>query len=576
MWMSRMFFGLALCLVWGGCADEAGSEQTSDPRLLDCPEGATELASERAASTTATEDQRLAAEVRWCDRDGLAEGPYLEVGDDGRPLATGAFADDRAEGLWVWYHADSTMRRKQVTFAEGLTHGPASAWFEDGSPHYERHYERGGACGPWRTWPEAHGEEGESEPTTPIEQDFGPCDDGLPWEPPVVRDAPTNIERAWTGSCSHEANLVIGAERGQDEDALWCELDGVREGPFARFWDAARTRPREDGRYEDGLRTGTWHTFASTGEVVSRATYRDGTKDGAETLWRVDGSRLEAGTWAADLKHGVWETFYPSGPKASETTWVEGRKTGRELELALDGTARRETFWVADLRHGIERLYWPATPGDDANEGAVRSETPYVNGLRDGLMTAWHPDGRKAEEVLFDDDLALSAKTWDLDGQPSSEIIYEAGLPHGPATLWLRDPVLGLRVKDQGLYIRGLREGPWVGVYETTGTTWREHTFYGGYNDGPFAIWWPDGSRQAEGELYWGQLELVYRVWWDNENPALECAYHQGLRHGPCTEWWENGQMKARGEYAESAKIGEWQYWDEAGNPIPAPEGDAP
>ncbi|MCC6624970.1 MAG: hypothetical protein IT385_27230 [Deltaproteobacteria bacterium] len=562
--MGRAVLVLTVVTVASACDDNnPASSGTSDARVLACPEGAVELAFARPAAELGPEDLRAAADVRWCDRDGLADGPYREIGADGRTLAEGRFALDRAEDVWTWYHAGTTTKRKQVTFGAGVAQGLAASWFEDGSPRFERHYERGGACGLWKTWAEAG--------ATPVEQHFGACDDGVAWEPRVVRDAPVDVARAWTGACAGDgAALVIGADAGYDEDAAWCEVGGVRAGPYARFWDAARTRQREDGRYEAGDATGTWHTFASTGEVVGRALYHDGAKDGDETLWRVDGSKAEARSWVAGQADGVWEAFYPSGPKASETVWKAGLRDGREVAFALDGTARRETMWRGDVRHGVERLMWDA-------DGAVRAETPYVDGLREGVMTTWHPNGQRADEVNFLDDIPTSSKTWDHDGLPTSEATYdERGLLRGPATIWRRDPVLGLRVKDQGAYVDGRAEGPWIGVYEEAGTRWREHSFHRGVNDGPFTMWWPDGSKQAEGELAWGALEYVYRVWWDNENRALECGYRRGLRDGACTEWWENGQMKARGEYGEGVKREGWEYWDEAGNPTSAPEGEGP
>jgi len=577
--MDRAITLACACLAASACGDDtSGTSNVTDARVLDCPEGAVELSFARPASATGPEDLRTAADVRWCDRAGLADGPYREIGADGRTLAEGRFALDRAEDVWTWFHPGTTTKRKQVTFSAGVAHGPATFWFEDGSPRFERHYEHGGACGLWRTWDES-AVEGEDEP---VEQHFGACDDGVAWEPRVVRDAPTDVARAWTGACAGDgAVLVIGADAGYDEDAAWCEVGGVREGPYARFWDAARTRQREDGRFVAGDATGEWHTFATTGEVVGRTSYKDGDKDGDETLWRVEGSKAAARAWVAGQADGVWEAFYPSGPKASETPWKLGLRDGREVAFALDGTPRRETTWRNGVRHGVERLYWDEGIGptgtDDGPDGGVRAETPFVDGLREGVATTWHPNGRKAEEVNFLDDIATWSKTWDHDGLPTSEATYDAsGTLHGPATIWRRDPVLGLRVKDQGLYVGGWAEGPWVGIYEETGTTWREHSFYRGVNDGPFTMWWPDGSKQAEGELAWGQLEYIYRVWWDNENPALECGYHRGLRHGPCVEWWENGQMKARGEYVESAKSAGWEYWDEAGNPTSAPEGEGP
>jgi antitoxin component YwqK of YwqJK toxin-antitoxin module len=84
---------------------------------------------------------------------------------------------------------------------------------------------------------------------------------------------------------------------------------------------------REQGRYEDGHRTGVWEQWFANGARRSygerrynRAT-RGSEREGMWTLWHANGQRAAAGTYRAGKREGHWDYSHPDGG-------LDGDRTG--------------------------------------------------------------------------------------------------------------------------------------------------------------------------------------------------------------------------------------------------------
>ncbi len=146
----------------------------------------------------------------------------------------------------------------------------------------------------------------------------------------------------------------------------------------------------------------------------------------------------------AELPTEVRETFFPNG--ATRRQWL--------VKVLPDGT---------EVEHG-EALLW-------YDNGQVKLQGEYVDGVREGLWLSWHSNGKNRGEGRLHRNRRFGTWImWDENGQKRSEATYEVGLKHGRATVWDADG----KVVSTGEYVRKKKHGIWVTYVdgEKTETEW--------------------------------------------------------------------------------------------------------
>ncbi|MFG1699377.1 toxin-antitoxin system YwqK family antitoxin [Nonomuraea sp. NPDC049309] len=80
----------------------------------------------------------------------------------------------------------------------------------------------------------------------------------------------------------------------------------------------------------------------------------------------------------------------------------------------------------------------------------------------------------------------------------------------------------------------------------------------------------PDGSLASEAHHTDGLQDGPERVYWPDQTLKLERVYRRGL---PVSErtWHRNGRLAHEMQLKEGGELVSEQWWDEDGNPIPAP-----
>lgn len=543
--MTNRLFAVLLCVSVSACSDA----QPGETAHLACPETTLEVKS--ALDTDGDLE-------RWCRaEDGQAHGPYQRELADGRVLVTGQFDRGLADGAWEWFDTDG-VRTELVGFSAGRAHGRHAAFWGE-VLRFERFWELGAPCGLWSARDTVDGE------LVVSERDFGPCDDGLPPDLRPPDWAPRVVELAWSGPC--EGRLVEGDSDAANPEA-WCEVevDGawVREGPYARWWDADKTRPRDDGHYRRGERDGLWFGFAPGGELISRGAWQAGERVGEHVAWYVGGAPRHRQRFVAGLEEGREEGFTDDGALAWETTWRAGLEDGVATVFGVRGLPLSRGTWAAGVETGLHELFF--------EEGALRESGQLVDGRREGVWETWHTNGRRAEVSTYVADVAHGPiERFERDGNIAFRATASHGSLEGEASVWMREGVLGRRVRETGRYEANERHGPWVGVYDDTDQRWRELHYLRGEVFGTLRTWWPNGQLQVEVDLAWGAYQGLMSTWWDDGSSQSRCFWEDGTREGPCVRFWEGGAKKAEGEYRDGLKAPGWRYWDRDGNPLTTP-----
>jgi antitoxin component YwqK of YwqJK toxin-antitoxin module len=114
------------------------------------------------------------------------------------------------------------------------------------------------------------------------------------------------------------------ARRWYDDGTLWIEeafVDGVRSGPFLEHH--RNGRKAREGRYEQGLKVGTWTIWSERGVVEERSTFTRGVSDGPFEAFYPSGARRLTGRHCLGAQCGTWTTYAEDGKVVGTVVYEE-------------------------------------------------------------------------------------------------------------------------------------------------------------------------------------------------------------------------------------------------------------
>lgn len=489
-----------------------------DPLELSCPAG---TALYRAAAAPQLGGERTFEE--WCKTPaGVADGPYRVVDETGNGtqgergavvpgpvvLVTGQFEDGLAQGTWRrsmkrYYAANFTV---DLLVAESWDRGLADGTWtdydanlgldEEGVPLVVGHrsYRGGVACGSW-TSNEASG--------GGTRQTFIACDevgllasDDFPLPPAgTALGAPVTTDFGWDGARCPDGSAAV-PEAG-DVRAFSCWRDGVRDGPFGRWYGAPGSPlidKRDDGQYRAGKRTGTWRGWHSNRILALQGDYGDdGERAASWRFYFADGWLSERADFVAGLRDGAVETYHDGGAKASEERWYRGLRDGDYSSWRVDG---------AEVYVGH-----------------------YTRGLMNGDWVVWSDEWGPRAKTIQRWSMGIPIGTWeatyDVSGHRAWSVSFIDGYAEGISTQWWDSG----GEREVGPYARGLRWGVWRTYFED-GTLESERNYIADHLSGPARTFHPDGSPASEG-AYEDDERAYAWTFWDAAGTATTCTYPQ-------------------------------------------------
>ncbi len=153
-----------------------------------------------------------------------------------------------------------------------------------------------------------------------------------------------------------------------------------------------------EGRFAKNDPVGEWVYFHENGKVAKKVNYVDGKPDGVVETFDPQGRTLYRREFAGGKRQGDWLVFAPSDDEAGELVkvreehYADGKPVGVWKTWRADGTAAQETPFKDGVLEGV------ATEWDEA--GDKRAEITFVAGKRDGLTRVWRPDGKMVEQTF--------------------------------------------------------------------------------------------------------------------------------------------------------------------------------
>jgi len=194
---------------------------------------------------------------------------------------------------------------------------------------------------------------------------------------------------------------------------------------------------------EQGFKQGPWKEFHDSGELKSVGKYVDGLKIGPWKYYYKNGKIEQTGTYLKNEKpDGEWKWYHDNDSLWKDENYSNGLENGLMTEYSDSGTVITKGEYVDGLEEGPWLYQW----------GDTRVEGSYKEGGRVGVWKYFYDNGNPSFIGKFLDDNADGKHTYYWDNG---------------------------KIKEEGLYIMGKREGDWY-KFNYDGTLFLTTTYKNG------------------------------------------------------------------------------------------------
>ena len=243
------------------------------------------------------------------------EGLHTAYDMQCRITSRGKYQAGKREGLWVFNHFMSDVKKEEGHYAAGERQGAWKEFNDEGKLEAELNYQNGRKHGSVVMWLDFEAKMKRAEGAYHQGKPHGP------WRY-YDKDGSTDI-----GSYEN------GEKRGQ-----WTKKskDGIvlRDGkylagqPHGDWVYRGSDGTEKSGRYEAGSQVGLWETKTPTGQLLQKILFDPKTKKGRMEEWYADGQRRSVGEVVELKKDGLWKAWFPDGKPQYEGHFKVGKQVG--------------------------------------------------------------------------------------------------------------------------------------------------------------------------------------------------------------------------------------------------------
>jgi antitoxin component YwqK of YwqJK toxin-antitoxin module len=364
----------------------------------------------------------LKDELTFSDQ-GMPEGAYLSLYEDGTLSVTGAFSGGSRTGPWRFH-------------------------YQNGQVAIEAHYNMGMRSGPWREWhwlasPKVKG------------QHLINRKDGV-WE-------------------EYHNNGKLKAKGRY--------LKGKKEGPWALFWYSGepwRTVMYEGGvaREEEPLAcemiSGAWSEDLEArraGCHICRVSAEGAPKKlkvGRWRWWHPNGALEGEGDYEGGEPHGLWRQFNEEGRLTLEGRYEHGERVTLWRGFFSNGALQYEGRFEP-LKEGEPPQKADQTEQAKDHPSAQHTQEEPSKGREEGVWYTFHANGSLESAGRYEGGRRVGVWAWWHESGALSQVgAYQEGVREG---VWVSWHVEG-GLRDLGAYVKGARRGVWR-WWRETGEAWR-------------------------------------------------------------------------------------------------------
>jgi antitoxin component YwqK of YwqJK toxin-antitoxin module len=316
--------------------------------------------------------------------------------------------------------------------------------------------------------------------------------------------------------------------------------DGKPDGYWKTYYDNGKLK--SEGNRKDFQLDSIWKFYTEEGKPSLEFSYKNGKKNGYKKTFNKEGHIESEELYNDDVKQGYTNYYYKEGPLWKKIPFTKGREEGLAYEYALDSSI----ITLIEYKGGFIR----------SQEKINRKDQ---RGMKQGTWKEFYPEGQVKTETHYLDDMKHGYyKEYDKKGNLLNTYKYEFGklVKNAPELAKLEVQVdyhpNGVR-KFVGNFKNGVPEGV-AREYDTLGHIVNSQLYQdgvliaqgisdeGGFEQGPWKEYHPNGALKAEGE------------------------YHNGKKVGPWVFYHPNGKLEQKGKYDNKGQpMGDWKWYYEDG-----------
>jgi len=319
------------------------------------------------------------------------------------------------------------------------------------------------------------------------------------------------------GNISLEINYSAGRKQGQRVTYLPEEI--IREN------------------FEQDIKSGLTLHFDLKERLIKSVPFEKGLEEGIARQYDTLGTIIELTTYkrgyvvererinrrdSENRQHGPWKWFYENGIIKSEGVYKNGLRNGLFKEYDRQGNLKKIEKFVDDLKQeSAEEVARLDLRRDYYPSGKVKIEATYRQGVPEGIRREFDENGEVVRSFIFRNGILAS-----------EGIINAEGLRQG---FW-KDYYPDRTLKSQGNYLNGNKTDEWEFFY-------------------------PKGELEQRGSYDKTGKPVGKWIWFYSTGQVLrEEIYRSGLRDGLMTEYSPEGLVIAQGEYIDDLEDGFWIF----------------
>jgi antitoxin component YwqK of YwqJK toxin-antitoxin module len=224
---------------------------------------------------------------------------------------------------------------------------------------------------------------------------------------------------------------------------------GKLDGLVTEYYVQPQYLLKSKENYKDNLRFGSFIFYHADGKIAKSGKQYQEIKVGDQILKNVSEGEIiyynqngfieRIENWKNYQKQGTWKWFNQNGILRHQVEYDKDLKVGKEIFWDNQGEKASEVNFIVQIENGISKSVSHGVQKGWKN-GKLISETPYVNGLRQGLYKEYYPSGNLKEERNFVND-SLSGKYFNYfeDGTLQREYYYQSSKSGNQIIGWNRN-----------------------------------------------------------------------------------------------------------------------------------------
>lgn len=358
-------------------------------------------------------------------------------------------------------------------------------------------------------------------------------------------------EPAIRKQCFYNKNKLEGLFEAWDGDKNpieWCfYINNEKHGLF-QTWHAGYGRLKERYNFEHGKQVGLQRAWCHSGQLTEKYTCIDGKINGLYEAWHADNANM------------LWR----------QCNYIDGTRVGlfQEWDNYGDLVDRRE--YQNGAIEGLHQTWHPHT------RGKLKDQINYVNGKRQGLYQKWDYEGYLEETCMFVDDKIVgihkTQKKYTYTEPTKTETRYVNGMKNGICRWWDKDKRLIVQCVFSNNMLNGLYEA-WK--YSDSQQPIEKENFMceNGKINGLYSRWFYNGYNMRlaiQGTFVAGEKCGIYKEWnnkgrlvfmnyfnhdkisrlgtqWDEKCNVYDLDYYHSRPVGPRLTQNQNGESVITG-----------------------------